>query len=332
MEKEAKRKNIRIINLGGTITAEGAPGSNINYREGSFGIESVLRSVYNVEEIANLTYENFLRVASADISLADLLQLAKHINLLAADPEIDGFVLTHGTDTLEETAYFLHLTLKTDKPVILTGAMRPATSTSADGPMNIYQSVVLAAKEEARGQGVLVVFSDAIFSARDVQKISTFHVQAFSSRDMGSLGYIRGRDVYLMQKSRKPHTLATEFDLSQVEQLANVEIFYFSTGASTACFRLLDQKVKGLVLAGAGDACISKEWKEEVRKLAKRNFPVIRASRVSTGITIYDALNDGDLHSIPSYSLPPQKARILLMLALTRTDRPEEIRKIFERY
>ena len=326
------KKNIRIINLGGTITAEGAKGSNVSYKEGSYGIETILQSVYTVNEIANLSTEDFLSVASADISIKNLIDLANHINTLAKSDDIDAFVLTHGTDTLEETAFFLNLSLKTQKPVVITGAMRPATSTSADGPLNIYQSIVVASHDNAYGQGVLVVFSDTIFSGRDVQKISTFHVQAFSSRDLGCLGYVRGSQVYFMQITDKPNTVTTEFQLEGLSSLPTVEIFYFSTGASTACFRAIDENTAGLVLAGAGDSCISKVWKEKVKKLSDAGMPVIRASRVSTGITIYDELNDGDLHSIPSNSLPPNKARLLLMLALTKTKDFNEIRRIFETY
>lgn len=325
------KKKVMVINLGGTITAEGEHGSTISYREGTYGIEKILQSVYNVDEIADIYYENMLSVASCDITLDNLLGVAKHINQMAKDDEYDGFVITHGTDTLEETAYFLHLTLTTCKPVVITGAMRPATSTSPDGPLNLYQSILVASDDKSYGNGVLVVFSDSIYCARDVQKISTFHVEAFSSRDLGCLGYIRDRDVIFLQTTMKPHTTMTEFDIDEISELPNVEIFYFSIGCSLNCFRNIEG-TNGIILAGAGDSCISKKWMSEVKKITDANIPVVRASRVATGTTVYDELTDDVINSIPSNSLPPHKARILLMLALTKTSDVAKIKRIFEEY
>ena len=173
-----RKENIVILGTGGTIAGSGSPGKTTGYQPGALDIQTVINSVPGLSDLANISGEEVTNVNSDDITEKDWLFLTRRINKLSKLDDVDGFVITHGTDTLEETAFFLNLTIKTDKPVVTTGSMRPATALSADGPFNLYQAVSLAANPQASGLGVLTVFSDAIFSARYVQKASTFHTNA----------------------------------------------------------------------------------------------------------------------------------------------------------
>lgn len=165
---------VAVLATGGTIAGAGEEGKATNYSAGQLDVGTLVDSAKGITKVANVRGAQVCNVGSDDITAEHWLTIANTINGMAKDEEIDGFVITHGTDTLDETAYFLNLTVKTDKPVVLTGAMRPATATSADGPMNLYQSIALAASKDAAGQGSMVVFSDGIYGGRDVQKISTF--------------------------------------------------------------------------------------------------------------------------------------------------------------
>ena len=238
--------------------------------------------------------------------------------------------MTHGTDTLEETAFFLNLTVKTRKPVVITGAMRPATALSPDGPFNLYQAVALASSPEAYGKGVLAVFSDAIYSARDVQKGSTFHVDAFSSDDFGCLGYIRDTKPYFYNALVKKHTVDTEFDIRDIETLPKVSIAYFHVDADPEILRFQMEKSDGLIIAGAGNGEMSLQWEDEVRNMENCGKPIVITSRIHDGIvTLHDAV---PANVFSGDTLNPHKARILLMLALTKTHDIPTMRRMFETY
>jgi L-asparaginase len=217
MAQNSGLPTVVALATGGTIAGQGSAGKATNYRPGQIDVNTLLKLAEPESAIANVRGEQVCNVNSDDITSAHWVELASAINRLAADPEIDGFVVTHGTDTLEETAYFLNLTVKTDKPVVITGAMRPATATSADGPMNLHQSIALAGNPVARGKGVLVVFSDGIFGWRDVRKISTIQTDAFSANDFGCMGYMVDGVPHIFNAPVKPHTLATEFGAAVAE-------------------------------------------------------------------------------------------------------------------
>lgn len=324
-------KHIVILALGGTISAAGEAGATTGYHDGVFDVDALVRSVPGIERLARLTGEQLLGVASSNITRRDWLQLARRINELARRDDVDGFVVTHGTDTMEETAYFLHLTVKTEKPVVLTGAMRPATAASADGPLNLYQAVAVAASEEARDQGVMVVFGDTIYGGRDVLKISPFRPEGFSERDFGCLGYVRNERPYIIKRTALPHTSHTEFDITGLDDLPRVEIAYFSIDADEEILSFLAERSDGIVIAGAGGSAFSRIWLDKAAECAKK-VPIVRSTRVGTGITIYDAGTDGTAGTLYAGTLPPQKAKILLMLALSATDDKTEIQRMFEQY
>lgn len=330
--KNPELKNIVILATGGTIAGTGEEGKTTNYQAGNLDIQTLVSSVSNIDKIANIYGEQIANVDSNDITINNWLTLVKRINELSKQDDIDGFVITHGTDTLEETAYFLDLTVKTSKPVVITGAMRPSTATSADGPLNLYQSVALAASDLSIGQGCMVVFSDGIYSGRNVQKVNTFKTNAFSSIEFGCLGYMRDNIPFFFNKSIKPHTVDSQFDISNLEVLPQVSIAFFNIDADPSIIDYLAERSEGIVIAGAGSGTFSSKWLNKIKKLEDKGIPVVRSSRIGSGIILKDSIMDKYSNCMPSYTLSPQKARILLSLALTKTKNYDEIGKIFAEY
>jgi len=320
-----------VLATGGTIAGAGSLGKATNYRPGQLDVNALVDMAEGAHDIANVRAVQICNVNSDDIAAKHWLSLARTIDEMAADPEVDGFVITHGTDTLDETAYFLNLVVKTDKPVVLTGAMRPATATSPDGPMNLLQSIALAGNAQARGRGVMVVFSDGIFGGRDVRKISTFQTDAFSASDFGCMGYMIDGVPHFYNASSKTHTTATEFAVENIGELPSVAVAYFTVDANPD---VLDFFVKsgarGIVIAGAGSGCYSKAWNERVVTLANSGVPVVRSSRIGAGMITHDDAYGGNL--VTGNDLAPQKAAVLLRLALTRTNDPALIQAMFDRY
>ncbi len=329
MEKTLK-KHIVILATGGTIAGTGKAGATVDYHPGELDIGTIIASVDGIEDLASITSEQIVNVDSVCITSEIWIRLANRINELAAMTNADGFVVTHGTDTLEETAYFLNLAVHTDKPVIVTGAMRPSTAISADGPLNLYESVALASSDSAFGKGVMVLLSDRFYSAREVTKTNTFETDTFSGKDGGCLGYMRDQLPYFFTSTLKCHTSQTEFDVSRIKQLPKVEVAYFYAGADPETLGYLMEKSDGMVIAGAGDGNFSDTWKKELIKMESNNKPVVIASRTSSGVVTLPS--NHPKNCISSDTLNPQKARILLQLALTRTHEISGIREIFEKY
>ena len=222
------KPHIVIIGTGGTIVSSGASGAQMTgYSIQGLDVRSIISAVPALAEIANIDALPLLNIGSSNIKLSDWLKLTCTINKLAEDPKIHGFVITHGTDTMEETAFFLNLTLKTEKPVVLTGSMRPATAISADGPLNLLNAVRLASSKQAWNKGVLVSLNGQIHGARDVSKTNTVSVETFCSLTSGPLGYIIGEDIDFLTQSVKPHTLSSKFHISEsfkAEDFPRVEI------------------------------------------------------------------------------------------------------------
>lgn len=323
-------KNIVILATGGTIAGRGDAGKTSEYKPGEVSIADILSSVPGIEQLAHIEAMQILNAASDNVTSENLLQLANTINELSQKPNIDGFVITHGTDTLEETAYFLHLTVKTHKPVVCVGSMRPATALSADGPLNLYQAVALATKEEAAGKGVLVTFADGIYSARDVQKVNTFRTDAFSGRDLGCLGYMQDATAHFFNQPVRKHTADTEFHVSGLETLPKVDIIYFHLDADLALFQLAYANSAGVVIATAGNGGISSAWGNAMKSPEMAQKPIVTASRIGNG---YVNLKQSAADTVvASGSLNPQKARILLQLALTVTRDVAAIRQMFLNY
>lgn len=322
----AKKKTVVVLATGGTIAGIGKKGSQTDYIPGAISIEKIASGIKGLGKIANLREIQIVNVNSDDITSLNWIDMAKKINTLSQDPDIDGFVITHGTDTMEETAYFLHLTVHTDKPVVVTGAMRPSTATSADGPMNLYQAVSVASSDKARGMGVICVFSDSIYGARDFQKLSTTSVTAFGGRDFGMMGYIIDNEVFFYNKSTRKHTLDSPFFVDNLSSLPKTEIIIFYVDANPIIIKEAAKRTEGLVIVGAGNGNYSNSFNSVIGKL---KIPVVRASRIGNGLIVPDSKFDRWPNIIIGDNLAPTKARILLQLALTKTRDREEIQNYF---
>ena len=215
----ARLPNVIILATGGTIAGTGAScTTTVGYTAATVGVQSLINAVPELAKVAKVSGEQVFQIASENMSNEHWLTLAKRVNALLAQPNVDGIVITHGTDTLEETAYFLDLVVKSKKPVVLVGAMRPSTAMSADGPINLYNAVLLAASPEAVGKGVLVAMNDQINAARDVTKTNTSTLDTFRTPELGLLGYIQGSKPFFYRQSTRKHTVDTEFDIAELEQ------------------------------------------------------------------------------------------------------------------
>ena len=321
------RPKVVVLATGGTIAGVGDPGKVAGYKPGTLTAEMLLWGVPEIDEVADIEAIQICNVNSDDITAEIWLTLAETINRMAADPDITGFVITHGTDTMEETAYFLNLTVKTDKPVVLTGAMRPATALSADGPLNLYEAVCVAASEEAVGQGVLIVFSDRIFAARTMAKTSTYSVTAISAGETGCIGIVRDGTVYLYEHPSRKHTTESEFDVSGLKTLPKVSLLYFSVDADPELLRFAAEHSDGLVIAGAGAGEFSEKWIEIINGLS---IPVVISSRIDDGVITKENLLCAN--TVAADTLSPQKAAILLRLALTGNVTQEYLEELFLQY
>lgn len=327
-ETESKPQGrVVILATGGTIAGVGDDGKTAGYEPGSLTVEDLLKAVPQLQRTAPIEAVQICNVNSDDMTAAIWIHLAETINEMARDPGVKGFVITHGTDTMEETAYFLNLTVKTDKPVVITGSMRPATAISPDGPMNLYESVCVAACDDAVGMGVLAVFSDRIYTARSVAKTSTYHVTAISAGEMGAVGVVRDGRVIFYEMSGKKHTVASEFDVTGMTSLPKVSILYFAVDADTDLLRYAAEHSDGIVIAGAGAGEYSEPYKAVIQTLT---LPVVISSRIDDGIITEDNLLCPN--TMTADNLSPQKAAILLRLALTVTTDQRRIAEMFFRY
>jgi L-asparaginase len=327
-----KLPNIIILATGGTIA--GVASSNMattNYTSASLLIETLIDAVPEMKEIANITGEQVLQVGSHNVNNDMLLQLGKHINEILAIDNIEGVVLTHGTDTLEETAYFLNLVVKSDKPVVVVGSMRPATAISADGPINLFNAVKIASTPEAKGKGVLISFNDRIGSARHISKTNTTMLDTFKSVEDGFTGAVAGGKVYFYNQTTRKHTIQSEFDSYNIDKLPQVDIVYGHQNDGRVIYdALVKAGTKGIVHAGTGNGWLSDLAAAGAYDALKSGVTVVRSSRVGSGIVTPDRSFDPKL--IAADSLNPQKARILLMLALTQTNDPDKIQEYFNEY
>lgn len=330
--KKAKSR-IAILGTGGTIV--GFIDSTIattGYTAGAIDIDVLIKAVPQIRDLADISWEQIANIDSSNMCDEIWLRLAKKIAKLFAEG-IDGVVITHGTDTMEETAYFLNLTIKSDKPVVLVGAMRPSTAISADGPKNLYNAVALVANKEAKNKGVMVAINDKILSARGVVKTHSLNVDAFSSPDFGDLGYIVDGKVFFYNNVTKAHTKNAPFDVSKLTSLPKVDILYSysNDGSGVAAKALFEHGTKGIVVAGSGAGSIHKNQKDVLKELLKKGLKVVVSSRVVAGCV---AVSDSDekLGFISAEDLNPQKARVLLMLALTKTSDPKKIQEYFLKY
>lgn len=329
-----KKPTIYVLATGGTIAGTGESSTSSAYKAGSIGVDQLLKAVPDLAKVADIKSEQIANIGSQDMNIDVWLKLVKRINELAKDENISGFVITHGTDTMEETSYFLNLTAKTNKPIVLVGAMRPSTAISADGPRNLFNAVACAVDPSASDKGVMVVMDDKILGADDIEKVHTLEVGSFENPNYGYLGFIYDGKPYFTRNTTKKHTNHSEFDVSNLTVLPRVDII---TGYANADRLFVDAAVKantkGIVYGGVGNGNMSTDVLNALTETAKKGIPVVRSSRLPVGPTAqWDEIDDDARNFAASWFLTPQKSRILLMLALTKTKDYKEIQRMFTEY
>ena len=333
-EPTAAKPVVYILATGGTIAGTGSSSTVAAYKPGELGVEQLLAALPELHDLADVGGEQVVNISSQNMNTQIWLQLAKRINSLLAREEVAGVVITHGTDTQEETAYFLNLTVKSAKPVVLTGAMRPSTALSADGPRNLYNAVACALAPAAQNQGVMLVMDDRILSADDVTKTHTLNVNAFQSPNYGPIGYIYGGQPYFMRSTQKRHTQGSEFDISLLQELPRVDILLGYAGADGYLVEaLMKAGTQGIVYAGMGNGNPPDAALTALAQARSQGIAIVRAARLPSGpSTQWNEIDDDAYGFAASWFLNPQKARILLMLALTQTQDYKEIQRMFLEY
>jgi L-asparaginase len=325
---------IRVLATGGTIAGAQASATDYGYKSGAYDVNTLINAVPNLGKLASITGEQVANIGSQDMNDEVWLKLAKRVNESLASVDVDGVLITHGTDTLEETGYFLTLVVKSDKPVVMVGSMRPATAISADGPGNIYNGMAVAADRRAKGKGTLVLLNDVFHYARNVVKTDTTSVQTFVSLNRGPAGLVHTGTVEWFEPMNKKIGTATEFSVDGLDKLPRVDIIYAHANMSAD---LIDAAVrngaKGIVVAGVGDGNMTTPALEALKKAAKEGVVVVRSTRLPMGLTLRNnEVNDDEMEFVASGELNPPKSRVLLQLALTKTSDPKRIQAMFYEY
>jgi glutamin-(asparagin-)ase len=335
VESKTKLSNVVVLATGGTIAGAGASTANsATYQAAKVGIEQLIAGIPELSQIANVRGEQVMQIASESITNENLLQLGRRVAELADSKDVDGIVITHGTDTLEETAYFLNLVEKTDKPIVVVGSMRPGTAMSADGMLNLYNAVAVAGSKDARGKGVLVTMNDEIQSGRDVSKMINIKTEAFKSA-WGPLGMVVEGKSYWFRQPAKRHTMNSEFDIKNIKSLPDVEIAYGYGNVSDTAYKALAQAgAKAIIHAGTGNGSVPAKVVPALQELRKEGVQIIRSSHVNAGgFVLRNAEQPDDKYDwVVAHDLNPQKARILAMVALTKTQDSKELQRMFWEY
>ena len=323
-----------ILATGGTIAGAGTASDRAGYTAGKIPIDDLIGAIPTVKKIATITGEQISSVGSQDMTTEIWKKLAVRINEIIAKKEADGIVVTHGTDTQEETAYFLDLVVPSAMPVVLTGSMRPATAISADGPKNLYDAITVAINPKSKGRGVLVSFNEGIFDGREVTKMSTTFTNAFGSPNTGPIGHAYDGKVEYYANAVRERDPKSPVTITADTKLPRVDIVYmYADAPSDMIDMLVAKKVDGIVIAGVGNGNFNKTFTDAVKKAVAAGVVVCRASRTPSGrVVLHDEINDDELGTIVSDDLNPQKARILLMLGLTKTKDKKQLQDCFFKY
>ena len=332
--KSAKKPKIVIVATGGTIAGSAESATAAGYSSGAVGVDILIQAVPQLKDIAEVKGEQVASIGSQDMNDEVWLKLADRVNKILADPTVDGVAITHGTDTLEETSYFLDLTVKSDKPVVMTGSMRPSTAMSADGPLNIFNAVAIAADKTARGRGVLVSIDDDVHAAHDLIKTHTTDVATFRSGEAGLVGAVLFGKTIWYRMPVNVHTSKSEMSTAGAKSLPRVDIIYAHANMSPDIITSAVQNgAKGLVIAGVGDGNMTAPALEACKAAVAKGVVVVRSSRVNGGIIRRNIeVNDDQLGTVASMELNPSKARVLLQLALMKTSDSKKIQSYFDRY
>ena len=319
---------VKIVATGGTIA---------NTPSGRLSATEVLEAIPDLKKVARLEVEEVIRVGSSSISIANWLTLSRRINdIFDKQTDVTGVVVTHGSNTVEETGYFLSLTVKSDKPLVLTAAQRQFTTLSSDSPKNFLQAVRVAASDQARGKGALVVANDTIHAAREVTKLVSYRLETYSSKDIGALGFVDEDQITFYRVPAKKHTAASPFDVRELQKLPRVDIIYSYADADGVLIEAAVEqgKAEGLVIAAFPTGSSTPAMEAAITKIMAKGIPVVMTNRGGVGRVRDTRARPGAERSAQLWgdNLTPQKARILLMLALTRTKDPRELQRIFEEY
>jgi L-asparaginase len=319
---------VKLFSTGGTIQGRGPRRDHVaDYKAAQFTPKQLLDELPEAGKLAEMSYEEIAATGSGGIDTKIQLKLAKAINEWLARPDSVGAIVTHGTATLEETAYFLNLTIHSDKPVLVVGAMRPNSAISRDGPLNIYNAIRTAVTPEARDKGVMVLLNDEINAARDVTKTNTERPNTFESRDLGPIGFADSDRIVFYRRLLYRHTYKSEFDVSQLTELPKVDIVYgYQEGDRVAVDALIAAGAKGIVLDDSSPgftAAVKDGWEKGV--------VFVQSDRKGSG-RVLEKETSAERGVVTADNLNAQKARQLLRLALTKTSDIKEIQRMFNEY
>ena len=315
------KPTIYILATGGTIAGSGSGALDASYTSGTVTVDKLIAAVPDINKIATIKGEQISNIGSQEMNNEVWFKLANRVNELLTSGKADGVVITHGTDTMEETAYFLNLVVKSDKPIVMVGAMRNSGSLSADGPLNIFNAVNVAMSKEAAGKGVVVVMNDEIHAAREVTKTNTTAVDTFKSPNSGKIGTVFYGNVKFYMNPVRKHTVNSAFDITKIKELPRVDIIYSHSNDNPDFVNLaVKNGAKGIINAGMGNGNPFPSALEALGEAVKAGVVVVRDSRVGSGeTTLNGEVDDGKYGFLASDNLNAQKARVLLMLALTKT-------------
>ncbi len=322
-----------ILATGGTIAGAGASAANsATYAAAKVPVDKLIAGLPEISKVANVKGEQTFQIASESFTNEHLLTLAKRVSALVKQADVDGIVVTHGTDTLEETAYFLNLVVRTSKPIVVVGSMRPGTALSADGALNLFGAVNVAASKDAMGKGVLVTMNDEINSGRDVTKAINIKTEAFKSQ-WGPLGMVVEGKNYWFRAPVKRHTAQSEFNIDEISALPQVDIAYGYGSVPASSYEAIGKGAKAIIHAGTGNGSVADRVVPTLQKLRADGVQVIRSARVPAGFVLRNAEQPDDKYDwVVAHDLNPQKARILAMVALTKPLSSADLQRVFWEY
>ncbi len=329
------KPNVVILATGGTIAGAGADIANsATYQSAKVPVDKLIAGLPQLEKIANVRGEQVFQIGSESFRNDNLMTLAKRVSALVKQDDVDGIVITHGTDTTEETAYFLNLVVHTEKPIVVVASMRPGTAMSADGTLNLFDAITVAGSKDARGRGTFVVMNDTIQSGRDVSKMINIRPDAFQS-PWGPLGMVVEGKNYWFRKLDKRHTMTSEFDIDKMDSLPLVEIAYAAGNVDDVAYKAFaNAGAKAIIHAGPGNGSVAAVLVPVLQELRGKGIQIIRSSHVNAGgFVLRNAEQPDDKYDwVVAHDLNPQKARILATVALTATNDSKELQRIFWEY
>jgi L-asparaginase len=335
-QDQAKLPHVVILSMGGTIASRATDRMNLTHYGGKdipvVFPEDWMHDLPELRNIARISTENFHPKQGVSDNFGDIARVAHRLNEIAKDSSIDGVVVTHGTNTMAEVAFYMNLVVNTDKPIVFVGSQRPWTGISGDGPLNLYDAVRVAADPQARGLGVLQCMNQYINAARDVTKTSAYRVETFKGIDVGALGFADPDKVKFYRAPVRKHTTGSEFAGIDLKELPPVEVFYAYTDAPGYVIdAAVAHGIKGVVIDGYGAGVMSDAETAAVKRAQAKDVIVVITTRTRGG-RVQEVPQRLKEHMVNGDNLPPEKARLLLQLALTRTNDWKEVKRYFDTY